>query len=335
MEWQFGDTVRTDAVENNGDVMAWFNAAQAAYPDNIDFQVALAPRRGPIRVETAVIVGIDENDAITLVTINPETSEVIGRLPFTTAIPALMLALHTSLFLPLNSANAIIIVIGAIAALSIVVGLIVWWPRANILRALTLQSGKAGRSWWRQWHVLLGVYSFIVIFLVTLSGIHLMEPDLLESAVGISAHAHEDTDGAPVQQVIPLCKDAPTLAQILDLAMSEFPNGEITQAFRPGEFSLDAFEIRMTHNRDGNTRYGDTILHIDPECDGKAVIVDGRDFSAGQKTVGFLMPLHGGRGFGSVGEIFVALSGVAFIFYGVSGVVMWTKRRKRKNSAKT
>ena len=148
-------------------VSALQSTAEAAVPDGRAVQY-ISPM-GPDRVAA---FAIETGEAMTGVTINPYTAEVVETFPWRAGWYDFATEIHGTLLIG-DTGDWLIEAAASLGILLTVTGLYLHWPRngATWGRALTVQVGAGGRAFWKSLHGAIGIWVGLILIVFLISGL--------------------------------------------------------------------------------------------------------------------------------------------------------------------
>ena len=105
-----------------------------------------------------------------------------------------------------------------------------------------------------------------------------------------------------------------------------YPQAKMMRIVLPGSQSTP-FEIRVKQNSDIQDG-GSTRVTVDSSSGKILRVVDPLQASSGDAFLSWQFPLHSGQAFGTAGKVFVSLFGLVPLFFAITGVAVWLKRKK-------
>ena len=240
--------------------------------------------------------------------------------------------------------NLLIEIVAGWAMILVATGLYLWWPRGRQVGVMTVRA-RAGRPLWRDIHALTGLYAGGVIFLLAFTGMpwssvwgEQMLGQMRSSGLGRPPapaaatweHAgHEDAPegvGWTMEHAAlsgGTAHGGPSLVRVIERARID----GLTRPFvvsipaTPGLAWPAAREVRQVED----TR----TLYIDPVSGETRADVRYDQFGWGAKAFEWGIAVHQGTQYGAVNR-WVMLSGcVAVWLLGISGLIMWWRRRPK------
>ena len=267
--------------------------------------------------------------------INPYTAEVTGqrllidferiwRDPFKDCI----LRLHYSLGLAATGMN-IVGFIGLGLLLSVLTGLILWWPSPGKLKmALTIKPKASAERLNFDLHKTVGFYSSVILLFLTASGVYLIFPEYGRGLIGVFS---------PVAVPWPIYqstlaydnKKTISLAEVKSITDARFPDGEYRWIVFPrnendvylvGKREINEVNLKIPYRSLWLDQYSGKIIHAQ----------DSNTRTAGDIFVEWLYPLHTGEAFGVTGQLIILISGLMPVTLYVTGFIRWLQKRRAK-----
>jgi len=265
----------------------------------------------------------------TLVHVDPVSLEVLGTAPVTNRGPILdfLIKAHAFLMLPAWIGFPIVGWMSVALTFMAVSGLVLWWPRKGMWRnGFWMRKGARGLRFHVEFHHVVGFWGSVVLLVMGVSGIYLVFPETFRKSVEAVlptgnnfAGGEQDYAGGPS----PMHADgavAAALAAMPDTRAINVqlpPNPDLpfvvhleTTAFRP---KLPPILVTL------NARTGEINFIDDP-----------RNYSIGDKFLNLQHALHFGIGLGWVWKVLVFISGILPLALGITGLMIWLKRRAAK-----
>lgn len=314
-------------------------AAIKAMPADGQAERVTMPRHSASAMAITYMVETDDlNTDVYEMFVDPYTAKVKGQRLYlhgdktlSQPLVPIIMAFHWTLLLGFNNAY----ILGSIAVLilfSILVGFYLWWPRYGDWRlGLKIKWGASPERVVYDAHRSVGAY-FIVFLLVTLfTGVAMIFKPATRSVAGIFSEVRADPDfgkSTPTPGGTPISLD-----ETVAIADKVFPAGRLHWILLPsapsgvyvvGKQSDDEPNRTKTFRNVGVDQYSGKVLYVQ----------DREAFSAGEKFLEWLFPLHTGEAFGAIGRSIVLVVGLTpFVLY-VTGFLRWRqKRRVRRRAA--
>lgn len=271
--------------------------------------------------------------------VDPYTAQVTGTRAvrtgdqwFARAFIPFVFDLHLCLLMPYQFGSTIVGIIAICVTFSLVTAIALWWPSpGKWLRGLSVRRGASKQRLIYDLHQVFGIYPWIVLLAVFVSGIAFNLPGTFLSAVRIFSPGTIDASGF---SSVPGTGPKVTIGDAMAIADRHSPDGRMIWfsgannetgthwLCKNGQISLSRiFDVQCFHV----DQYSGTILHTEDVATG----------TAGNAFLAWQWPLHSGQAFGMTGRILVLLSGLACVGLFVTGVLRWLhKRRARGRSSR-
>lgn len=232
-----------------------------------------------------------------------------------------------------ESGKVVVAVAGVALLLTVLTGIVLWWPRmvpAQVWRAVTVRHGGSWPRFSYQLHRAGGFFAAPVLLVLAFSGIHFNMPHWVLPVINALSPVTPNTK--LMNQSADHGGGAP-LARALAVAQAQFPDGRISRIALPGKAG-QPFEIRVRQHGELRQGPGATRISVDSGDASVLRVIDPEQARGGDKLLSWLFPLHTGEAFGLGGRIFISLFGLAPLAFFVTGLVIWIKLRRKKTSAK-
>lgn len=315
---------------------AIFQAGQAAMPETAVITFADYPRNDTAAFK--LLYTLHVGDAVTEnweVYVNPYNAQVIGKRLMSRSdnfIPqtfiGLVFELHYALLLGEEWGYTVVGIMGVLLIISVLTGLILWWPLTGKWRqALTIKHKASTERLNFDLHKTAGFYSTIVLIPVLFSGVYMNIPERVVPVLELFSpvtyrywfQSHPPANPKPI-----------TLPEAMAIAEQRYPTGRPDWLYGATK-STDTYTVC----KDGVAEQG-SWLHrrcvVIDQYSGKILDVDDPSIgTAGEVFTHWQWPLHSGHAFGWTGRILVFLSGLACPLLFITGVIRWMQKRKAKN----
>jgi uncharacterized iron-regulated membrane protein len=313
-----------------------FQAGKAAMPYKAAHTFATYPRNNEATLKMAFSLSLDKNKSGVTesweVYVDPYTAKVLGKKlmsasdsPFPKTFIGFVFELHYALFLGEEPGYLIVGIMGALLIISVLTGLILWWPlTGKWVQALTIKRKASAERLNFDLHKTFGFYSTLVLIPVLFSGVYM---DIPQHVVPVLELFSPVTYRYWFKSNPSAGKPPITMAQAVTIADQRYPTGRadwLYGATEPtGTYTVckDGVEDKgsLIHRRCVVIdQYSEKILDVDDPAIG----------TAGEVFTHWQWPLHSGQAFGWTGRILVFLSGLACPVLFVTGVIRWLQKRK-------
>ena len=317
---------------------AIFEAGRQAMPTQAQATFATYPRNAQAALELNYSRTAPGNiDESWQVAVDPYTALVLGKRLLSSSdsvIPKTLIGfiftLHYALLLGEDISS---IVVGATAALliiSVLTGLILWWPLTGRWRqALTLKLKAGSIRFNYDLHKICGFYTALVMLPVLFSGIYMILPEQVVPVLELFSpvtYRYWFSSTPPANKAQPI-----GMHEAVAIATQRYPTGrphwiygapEPTSAYTICLDGVDAPGSLLQRRCVVLDRYSGKILDVDDPTNG----------TAGEVFTQWQWPLHSGRAFGMTGRILVFITGLACPVLFITGVTRWLKKRRARKS---
>jgi uncharacterized iron-regulated membrane protein len=308
-------------------------AAVAAAPPDAKLERLRTPRHAKAAVAVTYMVDTDDLESDFYETfVDPYTAQVKGRRlllhgdrTFSQPFIQILLAFHSTLLLGANNAY-LVGSLGILVFLSVFVGLYLWWPRHGDWRLGLKVKWRASRE--RivyDLHRSVGIYGAAILLTMLFTGAAMIFKPATRSATTLFSPVRPDPDfgrSKPIPNGAPIGVDAAVSA-----ANSVFPDGRLHWVLLPstptgvyvvGKQSRKEPNRSKTYRNVGVDQYSGEVLQVQ----------DRAAFTAGERFLEWLFPLHSGEAFGEIGRPITLLIGVIPLALYVTGFLRWRQRRR-------
>jgi uncharacterized iron-regulated membrane protein len=316
-----------------------FEAGRKAMPAQAKPTFATYPRNGQaafkLKYAVATTDGIRE---IWQVAVNPYSAQVTGKYLLDrsdSVVPKtfvdFVFKLHYALLIKSHDVSTVVVGLsGALLIISVLTGLIVWWPLTGRWRqSLTVKSKSGGIRFNYDLHKVSGFYTALAMLPVLFSGIYMVLPHQVVPVLELFSpvtyrYWFQSTPSAGNAQII-------GMDEAVAIAMQRYPSGRPhfiygastpTKTYTVCQNGVDAPGSLLQRRCLVMDRYSGKILDVDDPTIG----------TAGEVFTQWQWPLHSGQAFGMTGRVLVFLSGLACPVLFVTGVIRWQQKRRAKKS---
>jgi len=254
--------------------------------------------------------------------VNPYTLQVVsnrfwGQYPMTW-----LFDLHYTLLLGADG-TTLVAVAGLLGLLSLITGMVLWWPSTGRWRkALTWRWRRGSARQIYDLHVLPGVYSVVLLFLLTVTGIILARPDwftpLLEKTGALYQVPTLNSVRAAGQQR--LSADVAWAA-----AQAVFPDAQLRWLHTP-ETDDGVYFMRFEQAAEPGRRFPISRVWVDQYSGEVLASFDPLSAGFADTFMAWQHPLHNGEAFGLLGRLLVALSGLLPMVLLTTGIIRWRQK---------
>ncbi len=243
-------------------------------------------------------------------------------------------ALHYALLLPRIGepplGDAVVAVIGLVLVVSLVSGLYLWWPKRGGWRAaLTIKQPAHVRRRNFDLHKTSGVYFFVVLLGICISGVYLNLRAPFYVAVRLFSPAVDRHD---LRSTALPGRPSLSIGDVLTYVTAQYPGGRPEWLYLPkkptGTYTIcqrdvPGLSLILSRRCVVVDRYSGEIVHVQSPERG----------TAGDYFIQWQWPMHSGQIFGMTGRWIVFASGLICPLLFVTGWYLWWRKRRVPRSA--
>ena len=257
--------------------------------------------------------------------LNQYTGEVIGQRDQFTSLMGLVLRLHFNLFAD-ETGQLIMGITSLLTLLLIMTGIYIWWPKLKHLKAAFIIKRNSSPTRFNfDLHKTVGIYTALILFSVSLSGVHFNMPYLFRPIVNYFSPVDNMRAAVVSEKVMDVSISTETA---INIAEQIFPGIEVKRVSFPA--NKTGVYMVMGKQIDEMSDKGTTILWVD-QYSGKVLKVkDPHQLSPGNAFLNIQLPLHNGEILGEPGRVLVLIAGFAPLLLMITGVIHWLKKRRSK-----
>lgn len=259
--------------------------------------------------------------------VNPYTGEVLGVVARDEMPMRVLQKLHGELLLG-DVGTKFVELAAHWAIVLFITGAYLWWPRGNrsLKKAVSLPEGtpKAGRSWWRETHLFMGMLATILVVPILISGLPWTDVwggglKAVQEQTGQKSLSLRFGGNVPNSTT----SEGETLAYAQVFAVAKAEGLVAPYEMRPPKNAEGAFWIRSA-SRD---RYDQTELIVDQYSGAVLKRVDFVDNPPVAKAVSLGISFHQGELYGWANVLQNTLAALLALGLAVTGFVSWWIRR--------
>jgi uncharacterized iron-regulated membrane protein len=211
---------------------------------------------------------------------------------------------------------------GVIMVVLLVTGLYLWWP----MKRASITTGKSPFRTWFDWHNVTGIFSFVFLLVLSLTGVFVGFDDLTiplaYTLTGSAPLANVGTKIAAPQGASQISPD-----QAVDIARQALPGAE--PFIVPAISRTEAYNVR-SHFPEDLTPGGRSRVVIDSYT-GRVIAAESSRTAPGGRRVEILnRAIHTGDVFGLPSKIVMSLASLMAPVQLVTGIMLWRRRRPKR-----
>lgn len=312
-------------VEVAQPIAAYARAAQAAFGDRaILTQVRLPSRAGDPVVAVGRMAGPPGpggRPRSLNAWIDPPTARVLATADLSQGLTMTLHRLHGTLLIP-EVGRKVVGWLGWAMFVSAATGLWLWWPRGGgLLRGLRWRRGPSTLF---NLHHTLGFWISAPLAVLSLTGVYISFPQTSRALFGLPPPPARTANAVRFAPPIPPRLD---MEQALALASAAAPGAAIAEVNLPTKSPQPVWRMSFRTKGAATLRVVQVV-----DATGALKADSPRNAEpASRDTVSPLMRrIHDGAGMGLVWQIVIFTGGLAAPVLGVTGVVLWLRRRSRR-----
>lgn len=296
-------------------------------------------RMGPWRIELPEFLGdpivarypkpaemAEHGFAPLMVWVDPRTMQVTRSSFWGDDAMTWLYNLHYTLLFDL-SGREVLGWLGCLMLVSLVSGLVLWWPKAGQWRAaLRFKRGASGVRQVYDVHKLTGVYASALLLMLTVTGVCLAWParvqGWLKPVSPLYAMPVMPASGAP--QV--------SLALAVQVAQMRFPSATLRWV-ESSPVQGGVIRVNVWQEGEPSHRLPRSNVWVDAHSGRIVAVRDALAHGAGDVFLSWLHPLHNGEIIGMPGRVLVAAAGLAPCVLAFTGWLRWRHKRRGERAA--
>ncbi|PPK77989.1 putative iron-regulated membrane protein [Methylobacter tundripaludum] len=224
-------------------------------------------------------------------------------------------------------------ILAALSIISVLTGLIVWWPlTGKFKQALTFKRRAGAVRFNFDLHKTVGFYSTLVLLPVLFSGIYMVLPDRVNvlvkllspvdrpnaySTIPLKIHSRPPQAGQP----------AISVSEVEAIVQKRSPAGKLWMLNAPKD-RQDVYTVMKNDVTEISRFTGYRDFAVDQYSGDILKVYDRGTGSIGDVFLDWQWPLHSGHAFSWTGRILVFIAGLACPVLYVTGVIRWLQKRR-------
>jgi len=259
--------------------------------------------------------------------VDPYAGEVIAERSAMHPV-AVIWQLHIDLMMG-ETGRTILGISAILLTLSVISGVIVWWPKTgNWRQSLTIKKGAAPHRRNVDLHRVTGVYLFVPLFVAAITGVAIIWPQYVFPALEVFLEIPE-TERSEPREIDPT-RDI-GIDRAVVLAREHIPQGQLRMVHTPASFESLPYYIVSIRSFDNGHPRGRSYVYVYPDNGEIWYWEETRGNTLGyQIRWEWLLPAHSGDILGIPGKIAMLLAGLAPLLFTVTGIAIWRKKRRAR-----
>ncbi|WP_424362483.1 PepSY-associated TM helix domain-containing protein [Methylocystis parvus] len=310
-------------------------AAVAVIPPDAKLEKLTMPRHPGAAAAVSFLAETDDLDSSFYeIFIDPYTAKVRGQRltlhgddTFSQPLIRILMAFHWTLLLGVNNAY-IVGGLGILILVSVFVGAYLWWTRGGDRRlGLKVKWGASRERVVYDLHRSIGAYMAAILVVMLATGAAMIFKPATRAAVSLFSTIRAEPDYG---KSTPTPGNSPIgVGEAIAAADKIFPDGRLLWVSLPsapsgvyvvGKQSADEPSRSRTFRNVGVDQYSGRVLGVQ----------DRKTFTAGERFLEWLYPLHSGEAFGEFGRPFTLLVGLVPLMLYVTGFMRWRDKRRAR-----
>ncbi|MDX8127786.1 PepSY-associated TM helix domain-containing protein [Methylomonas sp. OY6] len=272
--------------------------------------------------------------------VNPYTAEILGQrlwgafdwcCSWHGPLMAMIYRFHDSFWLGKIGAMATG-VIGVLMLISMISGIVLWWPRSGKLKAaLAVKPKSSSERLTYDLHKVFGIYPAVVLLMLLFTGAYLSFhgsfPKQVNTLVGLLSSITIAPDFS--NHTSHVDQDPISMDKVLEIANSVIPDGKIDFILlnNTGNGIVKVFKHGPDELMESITR---RMVAIDLKSGEVLYTNYGNNNTAGDIFDEWQLSLHSGEAFGLIGQVIVFTMGIVPLVLYITGVLRWSQKLKVK-----
>ncbi len=262
--------------------------------------------------------------------IDPPTGKVLSTGEIAKTFTQWLHVLHGSLQIP-DIGRKVVGWLGWAMFVSSATGLWLWWPRhAGFVKGL---RWRRGASTMFNLHHMIGFWICLPLAVLSLTGVYISFPQTSHALFGVPAPAARPS--GPGRFAPPIAQPTTSLEAAVATAMADKPGATLASVSTPTKGKEPAWRVQV---REPGAKQPATVQVNDATGAVKKARREGQGARAGGGEGGpdplsrWMRRIHDGADMGIVWQTIIFLAGIAPAVLGVTGLVMWLRRRARQKA---
>lgn len=258
--------------------------------------------------------------------IDPPSGKVLATGETAKSVTQVLHRLHGSLMIP-QIGRKVVGWLGWAMFVSCATGLWLWWPRhGGFVQGLRWRRGPSTLF---NLHHMVGFWVCIPLAVLSLTGVYISFPQTSRALFGVAQPQRPGGPGGggPGRFPPPLPQTQTSLEQALAVAAASRPGAQVVSVSVPTRGQEPVWRVQL--KAPGADRPA-TVQVVDANGQVKAARGPGGGEGGPDALSRWMRKIHDGADTGLVWQTIIFLGGIAPAVLGVTGVVMWLRRRGRR-----
>jgi len=253
--------------------------------------------------------------------IDPPTGKVLATGETAKSVTQVLHRLHGSLMIP-QIGRKVVGWLGWAMFVSCVTGLWLWWPRhGGFVKGLRWRRGPSTLF---NLHHMVGFWVCIPLAVLSLTGVYISFPQTSRALFGV---AQPQRPGGPGRFAPPVPQTQTSLEQAVASAQASKPGAQVVSVSVPTRGREPVWRVQL---KTPGAKQPATVQVVDATGQVKTARGPGGGEGGPDPLSRWMRKIHDGADTGIVWQTIIFLGGVAPAVLGITGVIMWLRRRGRR-----
>jgi len=260
-----------------------------------------------------------------MVLINPYTAEVIDSRFWGDTFTTWIYNLHTQLLRGYKGAWTVGI-LGLAMIVSVVSGLYLCWKtyETKKLRLFSVKTSNDLMGISQDIHRMVGLLTALPLLLLSLTGVHLAFPEILETVFKVPEMSH-GSDSPRIRSTAKPNDHPISPTEAIVIARGLFPHAEVRRISIPvGDDGIYKVNLRRPEER--NVHHPYTMVWVDRWSGQIREVLNPNKFTFGQDLISKIYPIHSGENYTTISKLLWFLIGFSPALMYMSGLTQWLIR---------
>ncbi|HEY8573895.1 PepSY-associated TM helix domain-containing protein [Phenylobacterium sp.] len=254
--------------------------------------------------------------------IDPPTGKVLAEGEVARTFTNVLHRLHGSLLIP-DIGRKVVGWLGWAMFVSSATGLWLWWPRhGGFMKGL---RWRRGASQLFNLHHMVGFWTCLPLAVLSLTGVYISFPQTSRALFGVAPP--QGPAGGPGRFAPPIPQPKTSLADAVAAAQASKPGAKVVSVSTPTGGKDQAWRVQL---KTPDAKAPVTVQVADATGRVKAARDRGGAGGAPDTLSPLMRKIHDGAGTGPIWQTVIFLGGIAPAVLGITGVIMWLRRRSRR-----
>jgi uncharacterized iron-regulated membrane protein len=310
-------------------VSEWLADAEKKYPDLKPIKFVFGPGSIPMPTGVPVLFKKTEHageERHTLIAVDPIKGVAVQRIDAENTWAGWLVIFHKELLAD-DVGILLVAVSGIIGIISVVTGIIIWWPRpGRWTMAFRFRRGAKGVALLYDLHAVPAGWIAIPLLMALLTGLYLEKPAWIDPVVNVVSTVRSQPWKGLTSSAPGTCADPTGVDQALSIARVGREAQVLRHLYLPmGSGGTYDIEFRKA---DASPRSDGDRVFVDANCPKILSIIEAASFSTGENLKSAIWPLHADLMLGPLGKAVLFLAGLSLPALFGTGLIYWLKAKR-------